>query len=57
MKETDLALFWTLLAEKRFYCGGQSTNQRWSEWSGTAMLKGNGVKKMIHCTNLEKVRG
>lgn len=57
LNENDFQLFWILLAEKRFYCGGRSTNQRWSEWSGAALLKGDSFEQEMHCTNLEKMRG
>lgn len=57
LKKRNLQLFWILLAEKRYYCGGRNENQRWSEWSGAAVLKESGVEQKMHCTNLEKIRG
>ena len=57
LKKRNLQLFWILLAEKRYHCGGRNENQRWSEWSGAAVLKESGVEQKMHCTNLEKIRG
>ena len=57
LKENDRGLVWILLSEKRYYCGGRNENQRWSEWSGAALLDGDKVEYSMFCTNLEKMRG
>ena len=57
LEENDLGLVWILLSEKRYYLGGGIEKQRWSEWSGAAILDDDKFEYSMFCSNLEKMKG
>lgn len=41
LEDNQLVLFWTCMGEKQCFCGTNSWEQKWSEWSSFAYLGEN----------------